>query len=442
MLALTACGPGKPVLLYVPPSVHADDRNGPRRPTEIVSASSTFWEAMANLDTAFVASHPVSDSQRAFARALGLMMSGNTAAAAARLDSIMKAPGDSLVKSASRRLITAMLQHQENWKALHELGSADTIGKSTDDRANVESWAAAFRSVAPRRISFSEQPVVLPLTLSLSGSPVIPAMINGKVRMLWIDTGSSMSILSSDIAAETGVEPLVVDTLEIVTTTGRVPARPAIIAHLELGGIDVANATAMIVDSARMHIRLGDGSDPAMAVRIDGVIGYDVISRLDVRIDYAARTVTLTRPERNAATGSMGRNLFWIGAPVVRLVTPGGKPLHFTVDTGGQETYATGGLIAKTRTRTFLGERRLIGGFSGLTIVKGRFIDELRVSLAGRPLVFAKMLVFAPAYSTFVAIDGVIGNDVGKGGAVRIDATNGMFILEAPVARRVLRPNG
>src|SRR5687768_15928554 len=178
LLGLAGCGPGKPVLLYVPPSVHADDRSGGRRPTEIVSASSTFWEAMANLDTAFVASHAVSDSQRAFARALGLMMSGNTAAATTTLDSIIKTPGDSLVKAASRRLITAMLQHQENWKALHELGSVDTIGTSTDDRAKVESWAAAFRSVAPRRISFSDQPVVLPLTLSLSGSPVIPAMIN------------------------------------------------------------------------------------------------------------------------------------------------------------------------------------------------------------------------------------------------------------------------
>src|SRR5687767_365959 len=135
LLAAAACGPGKPVLLYVPPSVHADDRSGGRRPTEIVSASSTFWEAMANLDTAFVASHAVSDSQRAFARALGLMMSGNTATATTTLDSIIKTPGDSLVKAASRRLITAMLQHQENWKALHELGSVDTIGTSTDDRA-------------------------------------------------------------------------------------------------------------------------------------------------------------------------------------------------------------------------------------------------------------------------------------------------------------------
>ena len=42
-----------------------------------------------------------------------------------------------------------------------------------------------------------------------------------------------------------------------------------------------------------------------------------------------------------------------------------------------------------------------------------------------------KVMVFAPAFSSFVSLDGVLGSDVGKNGTVRVDATNGLFLLES-----------
>jgi len=164
------------------------------------------------------------------------------------------------------------------------------------------------------------------------------------------------------------------------------------------------------------------------------------MSRLDIRIDYVNNRVILLKPDLNAKLPRNGRNLFWIGAPVVRLVSSRGIPLHFNLDTGAQETYSTEALVKKTRSRTFLGERKLIGGFSGITVVHGRFIDEVHVSMAGEQLAFRKMLVLAPAFSSFVALDGVLGSDIGKGGIVRIDATNGLFVLE-PRPKSV-RPRG
>jgi hypothetical protein len=79
---------------------------------------------------------------------------------------------------------------------------------------------------------------------------------------------------------------------------------------------------------------------------------------------------------------------------------------------------------------TLSGERRLVGGLAGLTVVRGRFVDELHATMGGQPLVLKKLLVFAPQVSSFVSLDGVLGSDVGKGGVVRIDATNGLVLLE------------
>ena len=433
------CAPPKPVIVYLPPSVTVDSTFGARRSVSVVSGSRTFWEAMSSLDTGFVARQTPTEAQRAFARALSDIMSGRQDEATLKLDSIRRTNSDTLVRRASRVLMTAMLQYQDRWNLLSELSAGVPRDVAIDDdRAGVELWATAFKGVAPRAMEFPSAAVVLPLTLSAAGTPVIPVGVNGKVRFLWLDTGSSMSILASDVAADSGVEPLVSDTLEIATTTGRVPARPTVIARLELGAIRIANSTAMIVSSDLMQVRLRENNDSQPPVKIDGVIGFDIISRLDIRIDYVNRRVTLLAPVRRAPARG-GRNLYWVGTPIVRMVTSKGVPLHFNLDTGAQETYATDGLIAKTKVKTFAGERRLIGGFAGLRIARGRFIDELHLTTGGQPVLLRKLLVFAPAFSSFVGLDGILGSDVGRSGVVRIDATNGLFILEPSPSGRGLR---
>lgn len=427
-----ACGPAKPIILYVPPSVAIDTTRSQRRTPKIVTPSKTFWEAMASLDTAYVTKHEVTDLQREFAKAISLVMSGHHEDATLILDGIRATTSDTLISGASRVLLTAMLQYQDKWKVLAELDSIGRRGKarlSGLDKAGVETWSTAFRGVKDRQITFPTRQVVIPLLVSATGTPMIQLMINGKQHIFWLDTGSSMSIVSSDVARECGVVPLLPDTLEVATTTGRVPAQAGSISELQLGGIRISNSTTLIVANERMQVRVGDSGGQPIRVQIEGVIGFDIISRMDVRIDYINRRVTLGKPETNPKLPRTGRNLFWLGTPIVRLVTLKGVPLHFNLDTGAQETYSTESLVLKTKAKTFLGERRLIGGLAGITIVHGRFVDEVAATMAGLPLLLRKLLVFAPAVSSFVALDGILGSDVGRGGVVRIDATNGVFLL-------------
>jgi hypothetical protein len=442
--SIASCGPAKPVLIYVPASLTIDTTvRSARHPAAINSGSHSFWEAMANLDTAFISKQPVSDTQRDFAKALGLAMVGKHEDAALALDGVRATATDSTIKAASRILLSAMLQYGDNWKLLAELDSMARMGlKDVDntDKAGVESWAAAFRRVPSRQMTFPEKASVVPLLVSASGVPMIGVTINGKPHTFWLDTGSSMSIVSTDVAVECGMKPLSTDTLEVVTTTGRVQAQAGSINRLDLGGIEVRNTTTLIVANERMQVHAGSEAGLPVVVQIEGVIGYDIISRLDLRIDYANRRVTMMKPRANVRLPANGRNLFWVGTPVVRLVTSKGIPLHFNLDTGAQETYSTDGLLLKTKAHTIIGERRLIGGLAGLTTVRGRFVDELRANMGGQPIVLRKLLVFAPAFSSFVSLDGILGSDIGKGGLVHIDATNGLFLIEQSPRPRSLRP--
>ncbi|MEO5589574.1 MAG: retropepsin-like aspartic protease [Gemmatimonadaceae bacterium] len=438
LATLTACGPAKPVLIFAPPTVTLDSSGAPRRSAAIKSVSTNFWEAMANLDTGYALRHEVDPSEREFAAALGLVMSGHHEVAALRLDELRQTADDNTVISASRLLLTAMLQHQGKWKRLAELDSMGRLNSGVDgtlDKAGVEQWSNAFSRLSPRTVSFPNEPVVVPLELSAAGTPMIRVRINGRERTVWLDTGSSMSIVSESLAALSGVAPLLPDTLEVATATGRVPARAGSISLLEIGGIRITHTPTLIVDDARLELRVGDGQGAPIGVRIDGVIGYDLISQTDLRIDYVNGRVVMARPDTAAPALRTGRNLFWIGTPIVRLITNSGIPLHFNLDTGAQESYSTDALLSKTKPRTFVGERRLVGGLAGISIIHGRFVDELRATMAGQPVLMRKLLIFAPAFSSFVSLDGILGSDVGKNAVVRIDATNGIYRLEQPTRR-------
>jgi hypothetical protein len=190
----------------------------------------------------------------------------------------------------------------------------------------------------------------------------------------------------------------------------------------------------MIVSSDLMRVRMGQADATAAALKIDGIIGFDIISRLNVRIDYLNSTVRLAKSVKAVERGRT-RNLFWVGTPIVRLIAPGGVPVHLGLDTGAQETYATERILGKFRVPTFLGERQHVAGFAGTKKFRGRFIRDIRLSLGGRNLLFQKLLIFAPASASVVNLDGVLGSDVGRTGVVLIDAANGVFSIETPTFR-------
>ncbi|HEY8165482.1 MAG TPA: aspartyl protease family protein [Gemmatimonadaceae bacterium] len=439
--AISACAPKKPVIIETPviidapvavtidPDVAATARRaGP-------SPSKTYWEGMRNLDPDYTKRHPVSTEESRFAEALRLVLSGNVSDAELVLDSLRINTPDSLVRMASWVMLSAMLQYQDKWDILAEIAPKRTdLPPGTErNRAAVEEWAAILGKVPKRVVEIPTRPSKAGLTLSMAGTPVISVMLNGKQRFFWLDTGASISIVSSDVAADAGMTPLSHDTLEIVTATGRIPALPSLISNLQFAGVTIRNAKAMIVGVELMQVRDVDVKGPPIAVRIDGIVGFDILNLLRVRFDYSTGTVTVSQPATPPRSKSRTqRTFFWIGTPMVRLVTSRGVPLNFVLDTGAQETYATEMLAIKTGVRTRPGERRSVRGLAGEQRFRGRFIGDIRLWLGPQRLDFERLLIFAPQLSSFGTIDGMLGSDIMRTGIVTLDAKNGLFTIEQP----------
>jgi predicted aspartyl protease len=394
----------------------------------------SYWEALAELHPAEAIASARTPSEREFAEALGNLMSGDLEVAEQRFGKLRGTATDSIIRAGSRVIYTATLQYQEKWAALAVLKNEPSQWKADRaDKASIELWAEAFKNVPPKTFTFRSVAARLSMSVSTVGTPLIPVRIGNKVYNFWLDTGSSLTMLASDVARDLNITPLEPDTLEIVTSTGRVQANPALISELEIGQLVVRNAPTMVVDESMMQMREPKPIERSSHVKIDGIIGFDIIRQMDLEVDYGENILRLRDPSKSRPDGD--RNMFWVGLPVIRLMSTDGVPLHFGLDTGAQLTFVTETLLEKLQLEAARIESRRVGGLGGEVSLRAPVLPDLKVLVRGFPILFRGAVVRAPVYQVLASLDGVLGGDVWNSGIVRIDMTNGVFAVRRP------RPN-
>jgi predicted aspartyl protease len=390
----------------------------------------SYWEALAELHPADAVSSARTASEKEFAEALENLMSGDIETAERRLGKLRQTANDTIIRAGSRVVYTATLQYQEKWSTLSALKKEENERSEVHDRASIELWADAFSRVPPKKFSFHSSQARVMMSMSDVGTPLVPVRIGGKDYHFWLDTGSSLTMLASDVARDLKIQPLVSDTLEIVTSTGRVKAQPILIPELQIGPMEVDNAPSMIVDEAMMQMREPESMLLAKQVKIDGIIGFDIIRQLDIELDYGESIIKLRNPA--ASKPEDDRNMFWVGLPVIRMSSEDGIPLHFGLDTGAQVTFVTETLLDKLQVTPARVESRRVGGLGGEISMRAPVMPDVRVLVRGFPILFRGAAVRAPVYQVLASLDGVLGGDIWNSGVVRIDMTNGIFAIKRP----------
>jgi hypothetical protein len=414
------------------------------RAADPAAARTAFWGRIAHLDLDGARRAAPDAEHRGFVEALRLTLDGELDAAAGALRRQARDGADSLLREAARTTLVSVLSYRGDWEALYALslgaepeeageeGRGDTT--RSRDRAGVLAWSRAMRLAAPAAVPALSRPAVLPMRLSATGTPVVTVRINGCTRTFWLDTGSSTTLVASDVAAQCGVSPIVADTLEMVTTTGRVAARPAVIASLSVGPIAATNVHGAIIGEPELQLTRvwNSPGGPPGPVRLDGVIGFDFLRRYDVELDYAKSRVTFRPAGSMARARKMRRNLFWLGFPVVELIDPSGRPAFFGLDTGADATFITPGLIDRLPKAYRARERRHIAGFGGDTTVTVPVLRFLQMRVQQYHLFFTGVLVRDQRHLLFLDVDGVLGADFGGVGRVRFDMQSGTLAVMDP----------
>ena len=180
-------------------------------------------------------------------------------------------------------------------------------------------------------------------------------------------------------------------------------------------------------DVRLMQMREPKTIEASSKVKIDGIIGFDIIRQLDLEVDYGDNSLRVRNPATSRREST--RNMFWVGLPVVRLTSGDGLPLHFGLDTGAQQTFVTETLLDKLQLEAARIESRRVGGLGGEISLRAPVLPDVRLFVRNFPILFKSAVVRAPVYQVLASLDGVLGGDIWNAGVVRIDMTNGIFLV-------------
>jgi len=407
----------------------SDNSAGAKLDQSLVFSSDEYWRALGDLDIAASRVVARGEPEVAFAEAVALLAAGDYEEATRLFTAMSTQTTDTPVAAASQSMLATTFMHQHKWEQLRDLSV--TLNLSSVYQANVaelESWGKAFAGLEPQVMVFPSEPVSLQLGISAVGTPSIRVRINGRDYNFWLDTGSTLTVLSSTVAADAGIAALGSEILRVATFTGSAPVKTAVLKRMEIGPIVITNSPAMIMDASLLRIK-GAGAEAFRAGQsIDGIIGWDVIRQFAITMDFAAGKVVFKQPENLGTIGTSAQNLTWVGRPFVRVRTAGGETVQFTLDTGAQSTFVNDAVVKKLRAGTTRLDGRIFGIAANLG-EKARLIPALRLEIDGKSLLMRELIVYTRTSATLVESDGILGSNVSLFGTITIDATNGLFSI-------------
>ena len=388
-----------------------------------------YWDALAGLDVTALRKAARSDEEIGLAEGMTRLMAGDPAKAEDSFVAMSRQSIDLNVAVAAQIMLATTLLYEHKWAELRDLSAASTL--AAVDRGNtseLEQWGHAFAGVDEQTTIAPDKPTSLPLVITPMGTPAVHVRINGKDYEFWLDTGSSMTVLSSSVASEAGVPFVSADTLRIRTFEGTAPVKAAIVRKLEIGPITFTNTATIVMDAALMRLKSTSEGITGRGVRVDGIIGWDIIRQFDVVLDRRTGTITFKKPEHLGIIGTEFQNLTWVGKPLVQVRTKPGGTFEFTLDTGAQVTLLNGSILDKLEivAPTYGGRVFGIAKTGGQT---KRLVPNLTLNVGGSSVRLESILVYGPVYSGLINCDGILGSDVAQFGRIRIDATNGVFSL-------------
>jgi predicted aspartyl protease len=386
-----------------------------------------YWAALAELNLDVLRGLARSEPEIGFAEGVALLAAGEQEKAESTFLYASRQSADVNVAVASRIMLASTLLYEHKWTTLRDLTAGSRfVLVDRQNMSELERWGHAFASADPQTTTFPLSPVSLPLGITMVGTPTIRVRINGKEFEFWVDTGSSITVLSSDVASKTNVAIVSSDTLSARTFAGATTVRPATVRRMELGPIVFANSPAIVIDAALMRLRMTGDGIPREGLYVDGIIGWDIIRQFNVLMDYENKRITFGKPENLGTMGTTKQNLTWVGKPLIAVRTKLGGTLHFTIDTGAQSSFLNASILKRVGARTSVSGARVFGiAMTGQQT--NRVVPSLTLDVAGKSLRLPNVIVYGPAYSSLINCDGVLGSDIAQFGKIRIDATNGLF---------------
>ena len=189
----------------------------------------------------------------------------------------------------------------------------------------------------------------------ISNLPLVDVEIEGKKYRFLFDTGA-FSVIPRSLAKELKLE--IQDEIDIVDAAGREDKlKVYTLPHLKMGGVEFENFSVVADDFAKEF--------PVSCIGFDGIVGYNFLKDLSIKLDYTKKILTLSDKKINhSAYKTIAIQFDEKHAPLIPFAFEFGD-LFVGIDTGKND----GILLGDTRVAAILkeygyGSRKMLGTYS------------------------------------------------------------------------------
>lgn len=268
-----------------------------------------------------------------------------------------------------------------------------------------------------------EDNVIVPIKkFNYGNTPVIGVYVNGIKKYFIVDTGVSISAVSSKVAKECGI-------IKGTTSMGMRDANnvikiksaiPAYIKELNIGHMKIMNHPVFISDNLKIKI-LG-----ITVYNIDGIIGWNFLQKLKVQIKYKEKNILFSRSVKKEVKE---KRLIGISSPFIAAGLLNGKKIFLHFDTGAKTISLSNNAQKKIEEK--ISSEKTITSFSvnKNKKIKVGVIKNFSFFIGDYKLTFPKINISKLKVSpgNLIRLDGRIGNSSFLNGSIIFDYQNGIF---------------
>ncbi len=188
--------------------------------------------------------------------------------------------------------------------------------------------------------------------VQVSAHIFVPVRVNKETAWFVLDTGANQTVISKPLAEKSGlVFQWEAGTERVVGSTTISMAKNVL---LELPGVEVSTNSVAVVDLSFMQQTLGRS--------VDGLLGYDVISRFVLQVDYEHQRVTFHDPATFVADRGRSGFAFDLFRDVpqirARMLLPGRGPIEVKclIDSGAGSLILAPSFVSANRVLESVGK--------------------------------------------------------------------------------------
>ncbi len=273
------------------------------------------------------------------------------------------------------------------------------------------------------KIEFSlNDSVLIPIKkLDYANTPIIEVQLNGKTKRFIVDTGFTLSAVSAEIAEECGIIKGK-NSLPIIDANSSIKQKGTFtgyIQNLNIGGLQISNHPVFVSDNLKLKL-LG-----ITLHKIDGVIGWNLLQKLRVEIDYKNKNVLLCKSQKIVINKGL---IMGIGSPFIVAKSMNGRKLFLHFDTGASAFTLFDNAKKKTKNKLNAEKRRLSFGINSTTKEKEGIIKDFSLFLGNNIFSFDEVGINKIEITNgLVKLDGRMGNKPFVNGRICFDYQNGIF---------------